>query len=64
MYHRYVLDGIKVTNKSYFFQAEFLIKAIKKGYIYAEVGFGMRERLGGKAKIRLKSFTRVDFWVF
>lgn len=43
-----------------FFQTESLIKAIKRGYLYAEVPYAIKQRVGGKSKaLTLKSLLRV-----
>lgn len=60
MYRKCVLQTLTLKNKGFFYQTELLIKALKKGYLYAEVPYAIKQRVGGKSKaLTLKSLLRV-----
>lgn len=60
IHKRTVIQSIKIETDSFAYQAEALIKLIKKGHTYAEVGMWLKERGGGESKaLRLKNITRV-----
>jgi glycosyltransferase involved in cell wall biosynthesis len=60
VYRRSVLQTLTLKNKGFFYQAELLIGAIRKGYLYAEVPCAIKKRAVGKSKaLTLKSFFRV-----
>lgn len=60
MYRRAVLAGITIKNAGFFYQAELLIKTIRRGYLYAEVAYAQKERIDGKSKsVTLKALSAV-----
>lgn len=60
MYRKCVLQSLTLKNTGFFYQTELLIKAIKRGYLYAEVPYAIKHRVGGKSKaLTLKSLLRV-----
>ncbi|MCK6468159.1 MAG: glycosyltransferase family 2 protein [Candidatus Brocadia sinica] len=59
-YRRSVLNEINLLSFGFFFQAEILIKLIRKGYLYVEVPNFLSKRNSGKSKaITLKSLVAV-----
>jgi dolichol-phosphate mannosyltransferase len=65
LYRKYVLDDLTLNNPGFFYQTELLIKSIKMGYLYAEVPYALKQRIGGKSKaINLKSLLRVVLGYF
>jgi len=50
LYKKSLLDNIGCASKGFFFQAEILIKALRKGCLFAEVPYSIRKRTGGDAK--------------
>lgn len=59
-YRRCILNNVELTSNGFFYQAELLIKLIRKGYLFAEVPNFLSKRLGGKSKaISLKSLGQV-----
>lgn len=59
-YRRELLDEVELNSYGFFYQAELLIKLIRKGYIFAEVPCFLGVREGGKSKaISLKSLMQV-----
>ncbi len=50
LYKKSLLDDIGCASKGFFFQAEILIKALRKGYLFSEVPYSIRKRTGGDAK--------------
>ena len=44
IYRKSVLSGLSHCSKGFFYQAEILIKLIKKGYMFAEVPYYLRKR--------------------
>lgn len=60
MYRRSVLEGIAIKNSGFFYQAELLIKTIRKGYRYVEVPYIQRQRINGRSKsVTLKALSAV-----
>lgn len=61
-YNRLILQSITINSSGFFYQAEALIKLIRKGYLYAEVPNFLSPRYSGKSKaISFKSFFDVIF---
>lgn len=50
MYRRCILEGIELRNAGFFYQSELLIRCIRRGYLYAEVPYALRRRVGGDSK--------------
>jgi glycosyltransferase involved in cell wall biosynthesis len=60
LYRRAILGDLELKSKGFFYQTELLIKAIKRGYLFAEVPNLLRQRGSGTSKaISLKSFCAV-----
>lgn len=49
-FRRAILDDIELTSFGFFYQAELLIKLIRKGYLFAEVPNYMCQRCSGESK--------------
>jgi hypothetical protein len=72
MYRREVLQSLSLDSAGFFYQTELLIKAIRMGYLYAEVPYGLKKRIGGRSKaVSLKSLLKLTkdylsivYWVF
>lgn len=67
IFNKNILENIKVSSNSFFYQTEFLISLIRQGYLYAEVPHFLNKRLLGKSKaVTIMSFIRVvlDFIKF
>ena len=61
MYRRHVLKSLSLRSKGFFYQTELLIKAIKRGFMYAEVPYLLAQRGTGKSKaVTFKSFLKVS----
>jgi glycosyltransferase involved in cell wall biosynthesis len=59
-YRRSILGEVGLNNFGFFYQAELLVKLIRKGYLFAEVPGYLGVRTGGKTKaISFKSFCQV-----
>lgn len=60
LYRRSILNGLGHRNDGFFFQTDILIRAVKKGYLFAEVPYrlGMRESGTSKA-VSFPSLWRV-----
>jgi dolichol-phosphate mannosyltransferase len=59
-YRRCILQDIELKSTGFFYQAELLIKLIRKGYLFAEVPNFLLTRMGGTSKATtLKSLWRV-----
>lgn len=57
LYRKSLLKEIPARRMGFFFQTDILIRLVKRGYLYAEVPYRLRERGGGKSKVmRLRSF--------
>jgi glycosyltransferase involved in cell wall biosynthesis len=60
MYRRAILDGITIRNPGFFYQAELLIKTIRRNYLYVEVPYVQQRRMDGKSKsVTFKAFKAV-----
>ncbi|MFA6636252.1 MAG: glycosyltransferase family 2 protein [Candidatus Omnitrophota bacterium] len=60
VYRRAVFDDIKCGESGFFYQVEALVKAVKKGYLFAEVPCCLSKRSSGGSKaLSLRSFIRV-----
>lgn len=60
MYRKAVFDGIELKNGGFFYQTELLIKAIRQGYLYAEVPYALSRRgAGDSSATTLRSLVRV-----
>lgn len=60
MYRRSVLLSLTLKARGFFYQTELLIKAIRMGYLYAEVPYALGTRSSGKSKATtLKSLFRL-----
>lgn len=61
MYRREVLQSLTLSARGFFYQTELLIKAIRMGYLYAEVPYALGTRPTGKSKaLTLKSFLKLS----
>lgn len=59
-YRRGIFENIKLKSNGFFYQAELLIKALRKGYLFAEVPNILLKRIVGKSKaIKFKSLLQV-----
>jgi glycosyltransferase involved in cell wall biosynthesis len=60
IYRRTVFEIVKPKSNGFFFQTECLIKAVRSGFIFAEVPVRLRRRSSGRSKaISVKSFCSV-----
>lgn len=50
LYRRAILEGVPFMSNGFFYQAELLIKVLRRRYLYAEVPYLQKVRLGGKSK--------------
>lgn len=50
IYRRAILEGIPFRSNGFFYQAELLIKVLRRRYLYAEVPYQQKVRLGGRSK--------------
>ena len=50
IFRRSILEELDLRSGGFFFQTELLIKTIKKGYLYAEVPYGLNMRASGQSK--------------
>ncbi|MFC1501495.1 glycosyltransferase family 2 protein [Elusimicrobiota bacterium] len=72
LYRRCILEGIELRSKGFFYQAELLVKLIRKGYLYAEIPSFLYLRHGGKSKAVnvkallevMKNYSRLLFDIF
>ena len=61
MYRRQVLQSLNLHSRGFFYQTELLIKAIRSGYLYAEVPYALGTRSSGKSKaLTLRSFFKLS----
>ena len=59
-YRRNILDGLTLNSSGFFYQAEILIKLIRKGYMFVEVPNFLSTRVSGKSKATtIKSLFKV-----
>jgi len=60
IYRRAILAGVEFRSNGFFYQAELLIKVLRRRYLYAEVPYLQNTRLGGRSKsINLAGFLTV-----
>jgi len=60
IYRRSLLAELGKRNSGFFYQADILIRLVKKGFLFAEVPYSLRRREGGKSKaINLRSLKAV-----
>ena len=60
IYHRAILSELSHSSKGFFYQAENLIKLIKKGYMFAEVPYYLqRRKFGTSTAVSYPSFYNV-----
>ena len=60
MYRREVLQSLTLNSTGFFYQTELLIKAIRLGYLYAEVPYKLGQRAAGKSKaLSIDSLVRL-----
>jgi len=60
MYRKCVLEGLTLKSNGFFYQTELLIKAIRKGYLYAEVPCKLKSRMDGQSKaLTINSLLKV-----
>lgn len=65
MYRKCILRDIDLKSMGFFYQTELLIKCIRKGYLYAEVPYALRQRFEGRSKaLTLKSILKVKMAYF
>ncbi|MDI6735202.1 MAG: glycosyltransferase [bacterium] len=60
VFKRELIQSISISTNSFAFQSEALVKLLKKGYNYVEVGYNVKERQYGKSKaFQLKNIINV-----
>lgn len=60
IYRKSVLKDLNARDRSFFFQADLLIRLVKKGYLYAECPFRIDTRQAGRSKaISIKSLKEI-----
>lgn len=60
IYRKAILDEIAFRSSGFFFQTDILIRAAKRGYLFAEVPYRLNQRLGGVSKaVSFPSFLNV-----
>lgn len=60
LYRKSVLKTLNYRNKDFFFQTDILVRAVKQGYLFAEVPYRLGVRSSGKSKaVSFPSFLRV-----
>jgi len=60
LYRKSILSGLGLKSRGFFYQTELLIKAIKRGYLFAEVPNYLRKRESGFSKaMTFRSFLEV-----
>lgn len=61
MYRKTVLESMNLNSRGFFYQTELLIKAIRMGFLYAEVPYALGTRSTGKSKaLTLKSLFKLS----
>ena len=61
MYRKTVLQSLNLNSRGFFYQTELLIKAIRMGFLYAEVPYALGTRSTGKSKaLTLKSLFKLS----
>jgi len=59
-YRRIILNDVELSNYGFFYQAELLIKLIRKGYLFAETPNYLGQRTTGKSKaLTWRSFAQI-----
>lgn len=59
-YRRVILNDVNLSSFGFFYQAEILIKLLRKGYLFAEVPNYLGQRASGKSKaLTFKSFLQI-----
>ncbi len=60
LYRKSILQDLPHRNKSFFFQTDILVRAVKKGYLFAEVPYKLGSRRCGASKaVNFPSFMKV-----
>jgi len=60
LYRKSILDDMHLQSKGFLYQAEILVKMIRKGYLFAEVPYAIRKRDAGTSKaLSFRSFFNV-----
>ncbi len=60
IYRKSILTDLRERDRSFFFQADLLIRLVKKGYLYAECPFRIDSRLQGASKaVSIKSLSQI-----
>ncbi len=60
MYRTCILKDMTLKSRGFFYQTELLIKSIRRGYLYAEVPYALKQRVGGVSKATtLRSLMKV-----
>lgn len=60
LYRKSILKELEYRSTGFFFQTDILIRAAKKGYLFAEVPYRLNERKSGKSKaVTFPSFMQV-----
>jgi glycosyltransferase involved in cell wall biosynthesis len=60
IYRRSMLRGLKHHSTGFFFQTDILVRAVKEGYLFAEVPYRLGERSSGVSKaVSFPSFMQV-----
>lgn len=60
IYRKAILTDLPYRSKGFFYQADILIRLIKRGYLFAEVPYSLSERKSGKSKaLTLKSLLKI-----
>ena len=61
MYRKTVLQSLNLNSRGFFYQTELLIKAIRMGFLYAEVPYALGTRTTGKSKaLTLQSLFKLS----
>lgn len=61
VYRKSVLQSLSLNSRGFFYQTELLIKAIRMGYLYAEVPYALGTRSSGKSTaLTMKSFLKLS----
>jgi dolichol-phosphate mannosyltransferase len=61
VYRKSVLQSLSLNSRGFFYQTELLIKAIRMGFLYAEVPYALGVRSNGKSTaLTMKSFLKLS----
>lgn len=61
VYRKSVLESLTLNSRGFFYQTELLIKAIRKGYLYAEVPYALGTRTSGRSTaLTMRSFRKLS----